>query len=509
MIIHLGLNSSDYALPIALRLEIGEIGVTSSREQLDYSENTIKLLKKKLAEAKKEITEMLGKQYSNIVTLEDYFKAKTMFGELFLPNGESIQVGNIIKQSDVDFSNFKYSFMKMPTDKQLFRFFFEAKAYGKKPRKKRWTSNQDDENDFQGSYEILTKGRTDMYYFEGEFERKIIKQAWLKHQHQTYFMISKRNIVSKFEMSTVAELFNVHDSLYKNDDKGNAVMTDYGKSLLELQDEYFELVMKYCKDYRTIDVPQTFIDDRKLSREKLSQETLNTTIPVRIIGGRGTYRVKLESLFKLNIPIFYGTKEDELVLSAAKCLYSILFNAEQLITYYDEHYNTFDLKNKQGIMFVQLAKDNVKYMQYCQKAKTIDKFNGMYVHRKSDAVTEYFQSMNLVLKFQQVDEMYRCPEFSNVSPAWAKKVAKVQKYCDKINKGNKSEWSEYKDVLARYYNLNNIKTTKEQNQYIKIIDDLKEMEELNADTMKHINCPYYWNRAEDGFWNLLKKVLVY
>ena len=116
----LNLYMSDYKFPIAIKINIGEIGVNLSREALDYTESCIKLLKEKLELVKEEIKEMLIKQYEDIVTLEDYFKVKTKFGVLQFKNGSSFYVGEIIKLADVNFINFKYSFMKMPTDKQLF-----------------------------------------------------------------------------------------------------------------------------------------------------------------------------------------------------------------------------------------------------------------------------------------------------------------------------------------------------------------------------------------------------
>ena len=123
----LGLNSRNYYIPVAVKLEVGEINVTASREQLDYSEHTIKVLKKKLDEVKAEITQLLIKQYENIVTLKDYFQFENEFGELRFPNGMTLPVTSLINQKDVDLSNFKYSFMKMPNNRQLFSFFFESK----------------------------------------------------------------------------------------------------------------------------------------------------------------------------------------------------------------------------------------------------------------------------------------------------------------------------------------------------------------------------------------------
>jgi hypothetical protein len=138
----LGLSSSEYNIPVALKLEVGEIGVTVSRESLDYSEATIKMLKKKLIETKAEITAMISKQYENIVTLEDYFNVKNDFGQLKFNAKMSMYVGNLIKQADIDFSNFKYSlnFLKMPNDKQLFKLFFNIKICGKKPKRSRYNN---------------------------------------------------------------------------------------------------------------------------------------------------------------------------------------------------------------------------------------------------------------------------------------------------------------------------------------------------------------------------------
>ena len=54
--------------------------------------------------------------YENIVTLKQYFQVKHDFGKLEFPNGSSLYVGDLIKQKDIDFSNFKYQFTKMPND---------------------------------------------------------------------------------------------------------------------------------------------------------------------------------------------------------------------------------------------------------------------------------------------------------------------------------------------------------------------------------------------------------
>ena len=354
----LNLNSSEYRLPIAVKLEIGDIGVNLSREQLDYSEITINVLKKKLEIAKAEIKDLIAKQYLNVQSLEDYFNVKLNFGKLNFSNGSSINVGNIIKQADVDFSNFRYSFMKMPNDKQLYRFFFNSKTFGKKPRRSRYTT----EYLFEGSYEAIQKN-SNLLYIEADFIRKVVKQAYLKSIYEMYHIISKRNLCESSMRHEIAELFNVHlDKLV--DDNGKPVT--YVQSLLDMQEEYFQIIRSHAKDYDNVEIPEDFVLDRK--RNAMSKEMRNTTIPVKFIGGHSKYRIKLENLFDYECPIFYGKQEDENRLYEAYNLFCVLFDQNAPVTFYSDHDKQFENRrsngkaNKKSIMFIVLAENNLKYM---------------------------------------------------------------------------------------------------------------------------------------------------
>ena len=502
----LGLDSSDFEFPVAVKLEIGEIAVTPSRESLNYSEATIKILKKKLIEVKKEITEMLGKQYESIVTLEDYFKVKNNFGELYFPNGQSFSVGSIIEQKDIDFSNFKYSFTKMPNDKQLFRLFFESKAYGKKQKKARWYDGEQDNQDLTGSYDVLMDNNHNLFYFEGEFERKLIKQAWLKNKHTTYYMLSKKNLANVYLMSDICKLFNVDDKIVVD-----GKPTLFVQSLIDMQEEFWTIVQRQCTDYSSIEVPQDFIDSRKANAKRLSEEFKQQTIPVKLFGGyRGTTRIKLESLFKLNVPIFYGLKEQDNDLRDAENIFGILFDESLVVSQYSEYNHTFTMKGKQGIMFIRVAANNMKYMQYCKKARPIADFKAKYIYRKEDIVKEYFQSQNFINKYNQLPEFYRSKGFRKMAPAWGKKLNSLNKFTDKLSKATKGGWERYRYELCKWFDLNNIKNTKEQQAFIKTIEDMNEMVELNASTLKYISVPYRIDEYEyPEFWNIVKQVLAY
>ena len=484
----LGLDSSDYQLPIALKLEVGDVNVTVSRENIDYSEATIKMLKQRLEIAKAEIVALISKQYEGIVTLEQYFAVKYDFGKLMFSNGTSLYVGNLIKQKDVDFSNFKYSFMKMPNDRQLFQFFFNAVMYGKKPKRSRYGSN----SSFEGGYESLKSSRN-LLYFEGEFSRKIVKQAYLKEEYETYYIINKRSI-GNYMRAEIADIFNVHlDTTIGDDGKPVA----YVQSLLDLQEEYMAMVRKYAQDYNTLEVPADFVASRKRG-SGITPELRKQTIPVKFIGGTKD-RVKLSTLFDYNMPIFYGTSEDDYALSNAVNLYRHLFDEETLVSSVDYNDNLQtrvyrsrnDKNNKKSIAFIQIAVGNVKYMELCKNANHISTFFHKLLYRKEAKVLQYFQTYALLEKYNQIKDFYTKGFVDKLSTKWANRINAVKKFIETIPADVKQSDLRYqKSLLATFFKLNEIKQTKEQVLVMKKIETILELQEKNEKTLSFFNLPY-------------------
>jgi len=493
----LGLESSDYRLPIALKLEVGDIGVTVSRESLDYSESTIKLLKKKLEESKQEIVELIGKQYKNIKTLEEYFQVKNDFGKLLFKNGSSLYVGNLIEQKDVDFSNFKYQFMKMPNDKQLFKFFFEPKMYGKKPSRSRYSSN----SEFTGGYDSL-KEKTNLFYIEDDFNRKIVKQAYLKDKFTTYYIINKRKVDSTWMKAEIADLFNVHlDDVV--DTNGKPVT--FIQSLLEMQEEYMEIVRANTQNYDTLEVPEDFVASRKRGAG-ITPELRKQTIPVKFIGGHSKDRVKLSVLFDYNMPIFYGTQDDQYELDRAMKIYGLLFNESGIVSHCDYNDNLItgsrryrrddDNKTpKSSIAFIMVATNNVKHLVHCKNARHISEFKLKMMYRKEDSVRQYFQMREAIEKFNQLTRFYRYGHLQKISDVWGAKQAEVASYILTMPKEAKDDSIQYhKSDLSRYINLDNIVPTKEQKDIMSKIDELLALQEKNEKTLSYFNIP---SGAED------------
>jgi len=489
----LGLNSRNYYIPVAVKLEVGEINVTASREQLDYSEHTIKVLKKKLDEVKAEITQLLIKQYENIVTLRDYFQFENEFGELRFPNGITLPVTSLINQNDVDLSNFKYSFMKMPDDKQLFSFFFESKKYGKKTENK----------SFNGSYNTL-KHSSNLLYIEGEFQRKVAKQSYLKEKFSTYYIINRRKIDAGYMRSEIAELFNTHlDKLV--DDNGKPV--EFVQSLIEMQEEYWQIVIENAKNYDTIEVPAEFTVRKK--RNVLNDELRNTTVPVKLFGSYGKERIKFDVLFKFPQPIFYGIQEDESKLNTAYELFRNLFDKKLIVSRYRNHDDRLEWDGKKGIMFIMLSKSNVKYMQFCKKAYHVDEFYNRMLYRKADLVTKYFQIYGLIERYNTLGSLYKTKNFNVLNAKWGAVINEVNKFIETLPKIN-SNISSLKTDLSRFFDLTNIKLTPEQKKYAEKIEELHKLEYQNRNILSYFRTYYIDNELSDVILvDILKKVMVF
>jgi len=490
----LGLSEYDFQIPIAIKLEVGDVPVVVSREEISYNEAAIKLIKKKLEEAKKEIVVLLTNQYKSIQNLEQYFQVKNEFGVLTFKNGLSLDAGELVKKEDVDFSNFKYNFMKMPNDKQLFKFFFDAKTYGKKPRRSRYN---DYDGEFKGGYETL-KNNNALYYVQDEFNRKVVKQAYLKDQHETYHIVQKREI-NDYMLRDIADLFkNALDSTV--DSKGDVV--PFVKSLMEMQDEFFAIVQNNCESYDDLDIPQDFIDNRK-RQSAITPELRKLTIPVKFINGYSKDRVKLSVLFDYNMPIFYGTQDDSSELHRAARMYDILFDSEGMVSHcdhnshlitgrnrrYSYNHNSNEVESKSSIIFMQIASGNVKYMKHCKNAMHVSMFKTKMLYRKETNVQQYFQMREAIEKYNEISRFYR-KHINLVSEDWGAKVMEVSTFIENMPKAAKDNNLQYqKDNLSRYFKLEDIDPSDEQKAVIEKIQEILELQEKNEKTLNYFRIP--------------------
>jgi hypothetical protein len=221
------------------------------------------------------------------------------------------------------------------------------------------------------------------------------------------------------------------------------------------------------------------------------------------------------------MPIFYGTQEDENKLQKAYNMFTALFD-KSAVGYYDEYSNKFAtgynsrsyVKNggtekKSSILFIVLATNNVKYMEYCKKAYKPDEFHAKMLYRKEDKVKSYFQTYDLKSAWDGIDEMYKCKGFAKVSSKWGNKVKEVADYLKTLPTITGNENIGYmKAELSNYFDLSNLKMTADQKKIAKLIDEVKKLQRDNHKIMEYIRLPYGGELENTSLIDVLQKVMA-
>ena len=270
------------------------------------------------------------------------------------------------------------------------------------------------------------------------------------------------------------------------------------------------------QDYDTLDIPEYFVASRKRGAG-ISPELRKTSISVQFVGGH-KQRVDLSTLFDYKMPIFFGTTGDEYTLRKARDMYSTLWNDK--IVYSSDYQGNLsssryrDDKGKGSIMFIQLAKNNIKHMKHCQNAHHVSKFKAMYMHRKEAMVRTYFETNELVEKYDELDDFYSNKEglLSVISPKWNKVMSEIHEFVEAIPEASRNREIYYlKTELNEIYDLKNIKPTGMQKVILKKIQKIKELSAKNENILNYISIPYSQDN-KDGIkpelLEILKKVMA-
>jgi hypothetical protein len=509
----LGLDAYDYDIPVAINVPIGDIGVVVSREEISYTEATIKYLKKRIEDVMNELREMLSKKYDNVHNLKDYFNAKQNFGMLEMINGEFLDLRSLIKQGDVDYTNYKYNSITTPDSSALFRFFFNVNVYGKKELKG-YSRNKDFEY-LKRDYNTIGEISNVLFAEDASFPRKRIVQAWLKQQYGRFYTITKCEDEFWYEKE-LSNVFNV-------DNQTDLAKDTFMKMVLEMQEEYFQIVRENAKggDYTKIDVPAEFIESRKVQR--VTEEMKKITIPVNFVGGHSRQRIKLKDFFNFTGVVFYGTKDDEHKLNRAYRLFVQLFDTPTVSSYgswYDDGFSTrtrgYGGRNsddsKAKAMFIQIAKGNVQYMPYKKNAYHVDQFFVKMLHRKTDLVETYFANKTVLDNIKNVNEFSRniLPELNT---KWAKQVGEVMDFYKEIKALERYDNLQYNAELLKGYINVDVPESKEAKQINKKINKIADLQKKNSEILNFMNMPYDVTRISDSgkviLFSMLKKVMSF
>ena len=160
-------------------------------------------------------------------------------------------------------------------------------------------------------------------------------------------------------------------------------------------------------------------------------------------------------------------------------------------------------------MFLQLAQNNVKYMEYCYNAIHIDKFFVKMLYRKADVVKQYFQTYNLIEKYEQLGNLYQDDNFTRIDAVWGAKIQNLNQYINAIpEKAKDSTIGRYRYQLEKYFDLKNIEMTKEQKLIVKEIEEIAFLKQANEDILQYVYVRSDLENANPQLIKILKKVMA-
>jgi hypothetical protein len=488
----LGLSWFDYEVPVAIKVPIGKIGVTVSRESLDYSEQTVTYLKKRIDDVMTELKSMLTKQYDNVRTLEDYFELKNNFGVLHLTDNKSLRLNHFIDQKDIDLSKFKYSMFKTPSSGKLYDLFFDTKVYGKKETK---SAYRDEYQRLERNYNGIKSADNLFYSDSQDFRAKRIKQSYLRNEYGRFYLIRKTDISKKWDM--ICQMFNVHFDTKEDFQKSTTF-----KNLLEMQEEYFNIVRENAQEYESVEIPEDF--KMNYGREKLSTEILKTTIPVKMDNWRKE-RVKIQDLVDFKGKIFYGVPDDEQYAFQCRGVFEELFNKKYLATDYNKYRKNNKFGDKKGMMIITLAKNNLKYMKYCKNAHPIDQFYTKIVKRKEDDALKQLRNYDLRELYSDISTFYRSDFFKEFAPEWGKKMDEIQSLINTIEINRDIRF--HKEWLKQHIDQNKLQPTDQEKNVRQYIAEFEELENKNQKAFKFVDLPFRIDNLDEDEKQTLKSIL--
>jgi len=478
----LELDESEYALPVAIDIPIGKIGVTASRETLEYSDSTIRFLKKRLKETKEELITLLQEQYINVTTLEEYFQSANNFGILNLSETHSLNLKTVVKKSEVSFTNFKYDKFILPKDGALFNIFFEAKQYGKKSKKL-----NDRYHTFLKNYSDIIEA-TNIYYNDDEkFKLKRIKQAYLKENHGRYYIIRKK--VIGYDRLDLTEVLNcvVEGELEKFRESKTF------KRILEMQEDYFKIIQKNVIDYNDVEVPSDFTVT--YGKPILDKDQLKRKISYTISGSRYREKTTIENFVNFKGIIFYGTYVDDYETSTAVRIMKTIGLEDYLGERWGYQYNEVDVHDSNygwcheskhaNVLFILVAKNNLKYLEDCKDIRPISKFGDWIIRRYEEKIRNSSISRDIYNKFQEINGFYMTELFKKISPKWFNVVMDIHQHVDKID--NNWNLEHEKSYLSRYINMDNIQPNSVEKHIIKTIAKIIKIQKKNQEVLSYFN----------------------
>lgn len=479
----LGISSSSYNYPIAIKLNVGDLNVTISREAIDYSEKTISFLKKKLNEVIDEIRELVNKQFDNVVTLEDYLREIDNFGTLYLTESHSFKVMNDIRFSDCNFKNFKYNTCKYLITSDNFEKLLTISRIGTKLTYK-------DKGIKLLSYNKLKSNK--IYYINENdvMIKSSTKNKYIKKLHPINYLIT-------FTPKSYIDMNN------------SSIACD-------LYDEYRELIKKYSTNYNEFIVPQSYLDylkdERNIKRKLTNQFKIQFNSYIYYGDTISKSSTIFSELIKINGSIFYGTKDDSINLKYASRFFSTFFNDKYAIhslcpvtfgyDYSTGNYHSITINSHpENILFIQVPKSQIKYFKHCKNAYHVNDFYMKMGRRKEELLTSYQEKSVITNAYYDIPSFLRDKKYSIIDSVIGAKINTVNEYINEINFND----SYALKTFINHYNINTTSSNKAKN-ILNLVNDITKYYNKFEKVLSYIDFPYEYHENQH-FIDFIKKNL--
>ncbi len=480
----LDIDKYDYKLPVAINVPIGAINVVASREQLDYSDATIDYLKSKLNLVKEELKSLLEKQSNTIESLTDYYFHKKNIFKLYLTDNEDdyIDMSSVIDLKDIHLNNYKYKNDFTPSFDRLFDLFCTKKRYGVIEKKRYYNETYEV---FNGKFDQLTKENV---FFLNDKNFKINRRlsSYLKQEHGRFYVISLKDIE------------NVED----NFDLKYILKNDTPTHVKNMYDDTWNVITEFANDIQKVVIPADFSVKQNIPKNKY--------IPIQFSYYNDKDRVLLEKLVKFKGTIFYAETEDKEWVKSSYNIFNNLFSDKHVIM--GNHQSFTDVKK--NIMFISLAKNNVRYLKHCTQANVHEITDGYFyrwlLRRKEDLINEFYKKRDILDLYEEINSIYTISNFNKVNED-------VYNCASNIESTIRSFKNFINDYTSLQYNRNFIKTlginidykyTKDDEKLLEDINYMNKINEKNKEVILYLYMPSYQDLNETQI-KILKKLLKF
>ena len=414
---------------------------------------------------------MLSKQCDNIVGLEDYYRSLENKHLLRLTPTQNINLSFMSKDIDkIEYKNFKYNhFVHIPSDENIFSLLFNYIVIGERETKDIVRNRKGFNKDFKSISTFKN-----LYYIDEPYKRNNIKISYLKSISRRSYIIRKNEFILD---NTIEKLFKNH--LFKKED------------IQELEDEFWHIIKSYAKDYNTLEIPKSFILEKKKKRGRVIIDGEISANIVTEYNSATIVKIKVADLIKFNGTIFYGVKEDDDQLRRAVRIMETIVNIPTINNYKKDigfiptKSSKANNNGKHSLMFIYLAKNNLKYINSCKKPIHIKHFDAKFLYRYMDRISNTYAFVNLHTTVNNFQDFIISKQFKDT----------FQNVADDINLCLK--------IKSTYENINAYHLTSYFDE--KIFTDNK----FYKDSIDSINKVSEINKYFNNFYNYMKVPYAY